>query len=63
MYYEKNADGYKENEKELLAGLLLSSQLYFIALGSIDTISYFIICPWDKYQKMQSEVFLLYHFL
>ena len=45
MCYEKNADGYKENEKELLAGLLLSSQLYFIALGSIDTISHFLICP------------------
>lgn len=45
MYCEKNADGYKENEKELLAGLLFSSQLYFIALGSIGTISYSLICP------------------
>jgi hypothetical protein len=45
MYCEKNADGYKENEKELSAGLLVSSQFYFIALGSIGTISYFIICP------------------
>ena len=63
MYCEKNADGYKENEKELLAGLLFSSQLYFIALGSIGTISYSLICPWDKYQKMQNEVFQLFHFL
>lgn len=63
MYCEKNADVYKENEKELLAELLFSSHLYFIALGSIGTISYFIICPWDKYQKMQNEVFQLYHFL
>jgi hypothetical protein len=45
MYCEKNVDGYKENEKELLAELLFSSHLYFIALGSIGTISYFIICP------------------
>ena len=45
MYCEKNADGYKENEKELLAELLFSSHLYFIALGSVGTISYFIVYP------------------
>lgn len=42
-YYEESADRYKENEKEPLAGVLLASQLDFIAFESMGTISYFMI--------------------
>lgn len=50
-YYEESADRYKENEKEPLAGVLLASQLDFIAFESMGTISYFMIYHWDGYQK------------